>query len=58
VADGPSSREIAERLSLSVRTVEMHRARAMKALGVRGTAEMIGLVFSARSSAPGAPVPH
>jgi FixJ family two-component response regulator len=58
VAEGLSSREIAGRLSLSVRTVEMHRARAMKALGVRGTAEMIGLVLSARSSAPGALAPH
>jgi DNA-binding CsgD family transcriptional regulator len=50
VADGLSSREIAERLSLSVRTVEMHRARAMKALGAKGTAEMIALVIAARSS--------
>jgi DNA-binding CsgD family transcriptional regulator len=30
--------------------VEMHRARAMKALGVKGTAEMIALVIAARSS--------
>jgi FixJ family two-component response regulator len=50
VADGFSSREIAARLSLSVRTVEMHRARAMKALGVKGTAEMIALVLAARSA--------
>jgi FixJ family two-component response regulator len=50
VADGLSSREIATRLSLSVRTVEMHRARAMKALGAKGTAEMIGLVLAARSA--------
>lgn len=48
VADGLSSREIAARLSLSVRTVEMHRARAMRALGVKGTAEMIALVLAAR----------
>jgi FixJ family two-component response regulator len=51
VADGRSSREIAESLSLSVRTVEMHRARAMKALGVKGTAEMISLVLAARAAA-------
>ena len=57
VADGRSSREIAARLSLSVRTVEMHRARAMKALGVKGTAEMIALVLAARSG-NGAAIPR
>lgn len=55
VAEGLSSREIAQRLSLSVRTVEMHRARAMRALGVKGTAEMIGLVLAARAALAAAP---
>jgi DNA-binding CsgD family transcriptional regulator len=50
VATGESSRDTALRLGLSVRTVEMHRARAMKALGVKGTADMIRLVLAARSA--------
>lgn len=56
MAAGESSRDTAERLGLSARTVEMHRARAMKALGVKSTAEMIRLVLAARSvpSATGA----
>jgi len=54
VADGESSAEIAARLGLSPRTVEMHRARAMKALGVKGAAEMIRLVLGSRAGfAPG-----
>jgi two-component system response regulator DctR len=50
VAAGESSRDTAERLGLSVRTVEMHRARAMKALGARSTAEMIRVVLAAGSA--------
>ena len=59
VADGSSSREIAARLELSPRTVEMHRARAMKALGVESTAEMVQRLLAARESAevPPAPAP-
>ena len=49
VAAGESSRDTAERLGLSVRTVEMHRSRAMKALGVKSTADMIRLVLAAGS---------
>ena len=49
VAAGESSRDTALRLGLSVRTVEMHRARALKALGVKSTADMIRLVLAARS---------
>jgi len=48
VAAGESSRDTALRLGLSVRTVEMHRARALKALGVKSTADMIRLVLAAR----------
>lgn len=50
VASGESSRDTAGRLGLSVRTVEMHRARALKALGVKSTADLIRLVLAARST--------
>jgi len=41
VAEGLSSREIAERLYLSVKTVDTHRANIMEKLGVHSTAELI-----------------
>jgi DNA-binding NarL/FixJ family response regulator len=40
VAEGYKSREIAEALSISLKTVETHRANAMKRLGLRNVAEM------------------
>jgi two-component system, NarL family, response regulator NreC len=41
VALGHTSREIAERLFLSVRTVETHRARIQHRLGLRSRAELV-----------------
>ncbi len=41
VAEGLSSREIAERLSISVKTVDTHRANIMEKLGVHNAAELI-----------------
>lgn len=41
VAEGLSSREIADRLSVSVKTVDTHRANIMEKLGVHNTAELI-----------------
>ena len=38
IADGMSNRDIAERLSLSVRTVETHRERIMDKLDIRTVA--------------------
>ena len=49
VADGLSSPEIARKLRLSPRTVEMHRARLMRRLGVDGVADVIRLILEARS---------
>jgi FixJ family two-component response regulator len=40
VLDGKPSREIAEELAISVKTVEFHRARIMHRLGVRSAAEL------------------
>jgi RNA polymerase sigma factor (sigma-70 family) len=41
VAEGKSSKEIADLLSLSVYTVETHRARLMQKLNLRGIPELI-----------------
>lgn len=40
-AEGLSNPQIAERLSLSPRTVEMHRANLMKKLGVKSQTELV-----------------
>jgi two-component system response regulator NreC len=40
-AEGHSNGEIAERLSISPRTVEMHRSRAMRKLGLKTQTELI-----------------
>jgi DNA-binding NarL/FixJ family response regulator len=41
IVEGASSRQIAEKLHLSVRTVENHRASMMKRLGVRNAVELV-----------------
>lgn len=41
VAEGLNSREIAERLNISAKTVDTHRANIMEKLGVHNTAELI-----------------
>ena len=41
VALGHSSREIAERLVLSVRTIESHRARIQRQLGLSTRAQLV-----------------
>ena len=45
VAEGKITKEIAEQLFVSVRTVETHRSRIMKKLGVTNTAEMIRTAY-------------
>lgn len=44
LAQGLSSKEIARVLGLSPRTVEMHRARLLRKLGVRSTAQLLALL--------------
>lgn len=41
LAEGSSTKEIAERLALSVKTVETHRAEAMKRLSLRDLASIV-----------------
>ena len=45
VAEGKITKEIADQLFVSVRTVETHRSRIMKKLEVANTAEMIRLAY-------------
>lgn len=44
LAQGLSSKEIARLLQLSPRTVEMHRGRLLRKLGVRSTAQLLALL--------------
>ena len=48
---GLKTREIAERLELSPRTVEMHRARLLRRLGARTSAEAVRIIGRARDIA-------
>lgn len=48
---GLRTREIAERLELSPRTVEMHRARLLRRLGARTSAEAVRIIGRARDNA-------
>ena len=41
VAEGLTSKEIAELLSISIRTVEHHRANLLKKLNLKNTADLI-----------------
>lgn len=41
VADGFKNREVAEKLGISVKTVETHRANIMNKLALRNLAELI-----------------
>jgi DNA-binding CsgD family transcriptional regulator/PAS domain-containing protein len=50
VADGLTSPEMAARLGLSVRTVEMHRARLRRRIGAATTADVVGLVLRGRGA--------
>lgn len=45
VAEGKITKEIAEQLCVSVRTVETHRSRIMKKLGVANSAEMVRTAY-------------
>ena len=50
VAAGRHAAEIGERLGLSRRTVEMHRLRAMRRLGVRSSTEMTRVIVEGRAA--------
>ena len=50
LARGLSNKAIAKDLGISVRTVEMHRSRAMQRLGCRNLAELLRKVFEASTT--------
>jgi two-component system response regulator FixJ len=52
---GESSKQVARRLKLSPRTVEMHRARMMRKLGVKSAIETLGLAAAAGYRIGGCP---
>jgi DNA-binding CsgD family transcriptional regulator len=41
LAEGKSNKEIATRLSISVKTVETHRATVMRKLGINSIVELV-----------------
>jgi len=47
IATGASSKEAGQKLGISPRTVDAHRARIMDKLGVKNTAELMRLYFTA-----------
>ncbi|MGD8439647.1 MAG: response regulator [Holophagae bacterium] len=51
ILEGLKTAEIAERLGLSPRTVEMHRARLLRRLGARTSAEAVRIIEEARNLA-------
>ncbi len=50
LAQGCSSLQMADQLALSVRTVEMHRLRMMRRLGVKNTAQAVRLILEAAAA--------
>ena len=55
VAGGMTSPELAARLSISVRTVEAHRANLMRKLGIRNQAERVRYVIQRGPLSPDVP---
>ncbi|BDM23439.1 response regulator transcription factor [Pseudomonas sp. LRP2-20] len=49
LAQGLSNREIAERLGISVKTVDLYRARVMKRLHAGSLAELVGMAIACRA---------
>ncbi|MBA4501675.1 LuxR family transcriptional regulator [Marinobacterium marinum] len=49
IANGYTCKEIAKRLDISHRTVEAHRAKIMKKLGCRNTAELVSKIIQVQA---------
>jgi FixJ family two-component response regulator len=49
---GLSNKEMAVRMALSLRTVELHRARLMSKMGTKSVAELVRTVTELSATAP------
>lgn len=56
LAQGHTNREIAERLPISVKTVETYRSRIVDKLGLRSRAELVRFALELGLLAPGQPI--
>ncbi|GAA4334103.1 hypothetical protein GCM10023144_25980 [Pigmentiphaga soli] len=54
---GKANKVIAGALGISIRTVEVHRARLMAKMGVRNAVELVVAMHARASAAPGRPPP-
>jgi two-component system response regulator FixJ len=52
LASGLMSKQVAHRLGLSARTIEVHRANAMRRLGLRSFSDLVRLTVLAEIGAP------
>jgi two-component system, LuxR family, response regulator FixJ len=52
MAQGSSNKVMSHELSLSVRTVELHRARVMEKMGARSIAELVRMVLAIERAGP------
>jgi len=49
MVEGKSTKTMAEELEISPNTVELHRAKVMKKVGVSSQAELVALVLNQRT---------
>lgn len=52
IAEGTTTKEIAQRLSISIKTVEMHRAQLMERLGIHDVAGLVRYAIRIGLAAP------
>jgi DNA-binding NarL/FixJ family response regulator len=52
IAEGHTNRSVGTILNLSVKTVETHRASAMRKLGISSTAELVWYAIRAKLTGP------
>ena len=50
---GKLNKQIAEELSISMKTVEVHRARVFEKMGVKSAVELAGLLAASKADASG-----
>jgi FixJ family two-component response regulator len=58
IVDGKANKEIQRELEIGLRTVELRRAKVMKAIGAHNIAELVRLTFEAEQIRPSYQRPH